>query len=180
MSISKESKRKYDAKRYQILREKIIRRASEYAKKNPEKKSAYFAEYYQKNKDVILSRASRFVQENKPRRRAYLKDYYRLYPERRGIGRKRRRAVENMAEIGDPKLIEFWEHRWKSKKRSTCFWCRDRFSTKSLQTDHIQPLSKLGKHSVENLCVSCGPCNRRKSAKSTTQWNSEISQPVLL
>lgn len=43
-----------------------------------------------------------------------------------------------------------------------CCYCG---STDELQYDHIHPYSKGGKHTIDNLQILCGPCNRAKGAK---------------
>lgn len=45
-----------------------------------------------------------------------------------------------------------------------CHWCgvscKDNY-----HVDHIQPLSKGGSNRIENICISCPPCNLKKGAK---------------
>jgi hypothetical protein len=92
----------------------------------------------------------------------------------------KRRARKSGAALSDLHLIETWELNWKRKRSVGCYWCRQPFSPKKCHTDHITPLKRGGAHAIDNLCISCGPCNRHKSAKTLTDWNTTIAEPVLL
>ncbi len=106
--------------------------------------------------------------------------YRAKYPEKGRADCHARRAKVYNAPLGNRKLIADWERKWKAKKRVICYWCKDSFSPKRCQTDHIIPLAEQGPHSVENLCIACGPCNGKKNAKPLSRWNADIQEPVLL
>lgn len=42
---------------------------------------------------------------------------------------------------------------------SKCFWCECKLSAENLTLDHLKPKSKGGSNSLENLRLSCSPCN---------------------
>lgn len=44
-------------------------------------------------------------------------------------------------------------------------WSQARFSTQSFAIEHIQPISRGGKTSLENLALACPGCNSYKSDK---------------
>lgn len=50
----------------------------------------------------------------------------------------------------------------------TCAYCGERGG--KLQCDHIEPVSRGGSHSDENLTTACEPCNRSKGAKTLEEW----------
>ncbi len=52
---------------------------------------------------------------------------------------------------------------------STCLYCGDKFSLKSLSRDHIIPLSKGGKDTWMNTVTSCRRCNNHKGNKTLEQ-----------
>ena len=112
--------------------------------------------------------------------KAYTKRYHELNPHVHKAAKARRKARLYNATVGDVSLIAKWEKSWKRKRTVTCFWCNEMFNPKSCHTDHISPISKGGAHAVENLCISCAPCNLRKQAKTTDDWNKEITQPILI
>jgi hypothetical protein len=48
-----------------------------------------------------------------------------------------------------------------------------------LEVDHIIPLSAGGETCLENLCLACAPCNRRKGVR-TVATDPRTGQQVLL
>ena len=76
-----------------------------------------------------------------------------------------------------PKKHERIYHRDKG----LCFWCGKKVilgssSRKLMATkDHLMPHSKGGGHGMDNLVLSCGPCN---SSKSNYLINPVTNQPI--
>lgn len=50
-----------------------------------------------------------------------------------------------------------------------CFYC-DRRLIESPESEHMIPLSRGGLHAADNVCLSCGPCNRRKHTKTVEEF----------
>lgn len=190
------------AARYKVNREKVLKKRAEYVKRNADQvKKACRAQYY-KNREVRLKQAAeyraahpglnkayrqanlkRFAEYRERRRdemRAYQKAYRKAHPEKARASWQLRRARKMGATIGDKKLITKWEKAWRSKPFVNCYWCRGRFPAKKCHADHIIALDKKGQHTVENLCISCQPCNNKKNTKSLETWNANLSEPVLL
>jgi hypothetical protein len=92
----------------------------------------------------------------------------------------RRRLAKNGSAASDIKVIERWHVGWMAKRSVRCYWCGGKFPPSQCNADHIKPLVSGGTHEIGNLCISCGPCNRRKHAKSLEEWNRRIEQPALL
>lgn len=44
-----------------------------------------------------------------------------------------------------------------------------------LTIDHVQPLSRGGKHSIENIVPACGPCNSAKKDRGILSMISKVS-----
>jgi len=163
----------------------------------------YSREYYRKHQEIMRAKTRRYKLEHPEKVKAALKkwrlnkaaEWYRknaakcyaatvkwrkANPEAVRAAVHRRRLRKNRGVIENSKYIIAWEKIWRRKKYATCFWCRNKIKTSDCHSDHIVPLSKNGTHTVENLCISCAACNVRKSAKSLSKWNKELSQPVLL
>ena len=56
---------------------------------------------------------------------------------------------------------------WRTEQPDICVYCG---ATTSLGIDHITPLSSGGKHELDNLVVSCKPCNLSKHTNSVVYW----------
>lgn len=74
---------------------------------------------------------------------------------------RRRRALEMNAE-GNGVTIQEWEE-IKKDYNYLCAYCNQK---KTLEMDHIVPLSKGGKHDVDNVVPACKSCNSSKTASS--------------
>jgi len=92
----------------------------------------------------------------------------------------KRRALKKGAEIGDQKAIREWVKKQKQRRSVRCFWCNKSTPTRAMHIDHITALKNGGRHALENLCVSCAPCNSKKGACKLSDWNQRIEQPILL
>lgn len=91
-----------------------------------------------------------------------------------------RKAKKRNAVIGDTSVIIEWEKRYRSMESVVCFWCLGSFEPDTCHSEHMEPISRGGQHCIENLCISCSPCNLMKHAKTLRQWNGMIRQPILL
>lgn len=49
-----------------------------------------------------------------------------------------------------------------------CAYCGD--TTRLLQKDCVQPLSRGGRYTLGNVVPACGPCNASKSNDEVTSW----------
>jgi len=131
------------------------------------------------NKAKCAARVKAWMERNKDHVKARKKVYYAKNPHKLREQTNRRRARELGARIGDCALISKWEKSWRSKPRVTCYWCTKTFRGKDCHTDHIVPLEKGGAHAIENVCISCAPCNLSKQAKPLEKWNAQIESPTL-
>lgn len=62
------------------------------------------------------------------------------------------------------------------RDRGKCAYCGGHGST----IDHVIPRAKGGKHTWENVVLSCSPCNQRKGDKLLSQlgWELEVTPTV--
>ncbi len=56
-----------------------------------------------------------------------------------------------------------------------CQYCGQKFGEKKLTIDHIQPLSRGGKHEWSNVVAACSPCNNKKGSRTP----KEAKMPLL-
>ena len=65
-----------------------------------------------------------------------------------------------------------------NKSGGYCAICRRPLSFEEMTVDHIQPLSRGGDNSMDNLAVLCGSCNKRKdnnTDEELSQWAETIT-----
>jgi len=164
-------------------REKVRARVKARYQNNPEKfaeirkqRAPYQAAYYKSNREKLTRKMKEYREENKDA----LKAHRKAHPEYHRNSMNRRRALKRKCGVGNSQIIYAWERMVKSNPVCVCYWCRKVVSTKKIHFDHVLAISLGGQHSLENLCVSCPSCNHRKHAKSISDWNQELEQPVLL
>lgn len=140
---------------------------AEYRKRFPEKVKASLVKARAKNreKDLVRTRAWR---RNNP---AWFKRYQEANRGKAVAYAAKRRALQFNGTVR-PDLVQAFIQRIRNKKLAACYYCGKRMSGRMAHIDHIVPLSKGGKHCVENLCASCAPCNRSKSAKLPEHFQS--------
>lgn len=134
----------------------------------------------ERNKERERLRGVQYRQEHPDKTRESVRKHQAAHPEQSRQRANKRRAVKLKATVGDTRQMAAWEKRWRAKKAVRCYWCRESFSPKDCHVDHIVPLSKGGAHALENLAISCQPCNQRKYAHDLETWNAQLKQPVLL
>lgn len=54
----------------------------------------------------------------------------------------------------------------------TCNYCGSR--GKSLECDHVVPVSRGGSHDLDNLVTACKTCNQSKRDKLLSEWRPEV------
>jgi 5-methylcytosine-specific restriction endonuclease McrA len=112
-------------------------------------------------------------------RRAFRINNVEICRTREVIKASKRRAIKKKAEL-NPASIKQFIVGVRSMQAVACFWCKDKIAGKDCHIDHIIALSRGGKHAVENLCVSCEPCNLSKGPKSLQDWNLVKPDPQLV
>ncbi len=155
---------------------------------NKERRQKWAKDRYEKRKSEFSAKdAARYLRpENvakraakKKAKKAYMRQWHLKNPARKRCAMNKRRAQKLNTRTGPLRAIIAWEKRWKAQFRVRCYWCLGEFDPNGCHTDHVVPLKRGGAHALENLCISCAPCNLSKNRKSLEAWNQQIEQPVL-
>lgn len=147
----------YNQEYYQVNRERIISRVTEYTRQHQEIKRVYHRRYYAANRDQLNARNLR-NQRNDP------------------IGvkvrshRRRTRKMQNGGSSTRAELVELFE-----QQEHRCGFCGIPIF-KSLKRDihleHMTPLVRGGTNDIDNLCYSCQDCNLSKGSKTVAEWQA--------
>ena len=179
----KEKKKVSDAARYAAHREErraaaaIKRKAhperekasnEKWRAKNPEKVriinarggARWRAAHPEKAKEVNAIANAKWYAANTEKAKATNAKYCVEHPLARRVRVARRRALKLSAPGKPYTAREFRalcdESSWQ------CAYCAAVLDIVTVQADHIVPLSSGGSNGIENIAVSCGPCNRSK------------------
>lgn len=147
---------------------------ADYLKKTKERRKLYDAERYLRPDNIARREAK------KAERKAYNAGWNRKNKHKHRATEGKREALKKKNGVGDVRLIAKWIKSWTSLESVVCYWCLKSFTPKECESDHIIAIAKGGRHSIENLCISCEPCNMSKHDRSVVFWNRLIEQPVLL
>lgn len=58
-------------------------------------------------------------------------------------------------------------------QNNKCYWCNTSIGELTASPDHYIPLAKGGKHSIDNIVLTCLSCNLSKNAKDPIQYANE-------
>ncbi|WP_318614998.1 HNH endonuclease [Sporosarcina sp. YIM B06819] len=53
-----------------------------------------------------------------------------------------------------------------------CYYCRVSLDRENIVFDHKQPLSREGKHEINNIAISCEDCNNLKGIRNETEFHN--------
>jgi len=147
------------------ITDEIRRKKNEYLRKwrKTEKQKAHRKEYRQKNRIRITEYNRQWSETRGGYFRQYSKKYLKEHPESFAQRFARRRARLHEAEG------VFTTKEWLEVKKQynyKCPACGRSEPEIKLTVDHIQPISKGGSNSIENIQPLCWSCNSRKGAKT--------------
>lgn len=193
---NREKKLEQSRARYAANREVRIKQNKEYHKLHPEVAVKGWRKYQANHPDRCRKANRDWYRRNVEQQRervriknqiAYQKNKMKLLEKNREWRSRnkeciraksmKRKALLLGASVNLKKIRE-WMDSVTSKPTARCYYCDTIIPSSLVHFDHIVALSKGGAHSVDNLCVSCGPCNLSKKAKSISAW-IRVGQQVL-
>lgn len=118
--------------------------------------------YYDENNESRKEYRRRYREQNLEKVSKAVKDWYTKHPEK--IDEYAKKRIQRKLQNG---LFEISKKELKRLYSSKCFYCG---SSEFIQTDHIIPLSKGGRHSIGNLIPACRKCNSSKGSKFLMEW----------
>lgn len=150
--------------------EKLLERGKQYRLSNREKVSRSQAEWCSRNKHKRAASSRRFRRNHPGYYTQYWKDYRIKNREYVASLNLKHKIIRRGACIGDSAVGPLIAQ-WRREPRFECSYCRNEFSTREhLQVDHIIPISRGGKHTVDNVCRACKRCNLSKNSKTPEEF----------
>lgn len=111
-----------------------------------------------------------YYTQNAYRWKNYVKKYHENNPEKikmhhdAATHNRRTQKQNSFEKVTQEELRELY-----AESEDHCGYCGIRLFGK-YHIDHIQPLSRKGAHSKENLCICCSACNLSKNNKTVDEW----------
>lgn len=118
------------------------------------KAKSYHQEWYANNRTKKLEQNKEWAKRNKPTLARYAREMRKRNPER---------------EVARRFGKQFTAHEWKAIKNryaNCCLACHKAEPAISLEPDHVVPLSRGGKGTIDNIQPLCRSCNARKHART--------------
>ena len=138
-----------------------------------EERRKYDKEYNTKNRDYRLRAARNRYYANRESHLKECAEWVRKNPEKSRAIKKsykyRRRAKEKQGVSG--KELNNWE----SEQIKACYWCGVKCPN-NYHVDHYYPLTKGGKHELDNLVIACPSCNMTKSNKDPYEYANQVGR----
>jgi len=137
-----------------------------------DEKKAYDLRYYQENRTEILVYAKAYSEKNSKA----ITEKARLWaienPDKVRAIKHNYKARRRSAE--DSGMTSKALAQWAVSKEKSCYWCGVACK-EDYHIDHYEPLSKGGRHELENLVISCPSCNVRKNAKDPYEFAQKVA-----
>ena len=168
---NKEALKKKHREYHAANKEKRNKRSKSHRLENLEKYNTKLAQYRLKHREKLRNQAREYYHDNKQKRAAYAAEYRKANKEKiqaywrspkgktvmMNAMHRRRSRISKTSTVTSSEMLAL------KRKAKSCYYCG--IKTKALTFDHIQPISKEGTHTLDNLIMACAPCNSQKSAK---------------
>lgn len=145
--------------------EKARRQSAEWRRANPEKSRAAIVRWERAHPDRGRARDAKHHAAHPDARRIRNARWVKANPESVIASKHRRRALVLNAPGGGV-TTEQWDG-ILTDSLGLCVYCNER---RSLEMEHVEPLSRGGAHDPENIAAACAPCNRSKNDTKLVVW----------
>lgn len=155
---------------YARHKEKMIAQNKEYREKNSEQYNAYMRQYRKENPEIIkkTEKNRNRTEEHIKKFNKYRREWAKKNPDKELSYYHKRRSRTNGGHIPEKKLTEL-----RKKQKGLCFYCKNKLDNNGRgHLDHKTPLSRGGKHEINNVVFACSSCNLRKATKTADEFLS--------
>lgn len=173
----------YNAKYRANNPEKLKAHQKKYCDNNPERRARTYREYYERNRDLVREKKrihrvmnyakyrekeDSWAKMNPEKRKASVARWHKNNPEFGQTKGQNRRAMKIAS--GGTVSADQWK-KLKIAHGPLCVYCHE---TKPLTMDHVIPLSRGGRHSIENIVPACLSCNSSKKDKMPDEFRAYL------
>lgn len=137
---------------------------------NQEHRRAYEAEWRAKNREAVRDGWRDWRARNAEGVRKASREWEKAHPEYRRARDLRRRA--RLKAAGGRIRAEDIK-RALERQKGRCWWCSRKVG-KKYHADHVIPLSRGGSGGIENIVISCAPCNWSKGSKTPAEFAGRL------
>ena len=137
------------------------------ARTRAQTEAGYFRDLYPGKRSVLLARCKERYAATREIRIEAAKVWCLNNKDRVLITKKNYKAKRRTKELSGVSTREL--RMWFSVQPKVCHWCNGDCGNAS-QIDHYMPLSKGGRHELDNLVIACVLCNRRKNARHPEEF----------
>lgn len=150
---------------------KLLEQKKQYYISNKEEMKEKARIVYHNTKEESRARHKLYTQKNRSellaKKRAYNKtDAAKLSSIN---SNNKRRAIIKDGNVTTEQLANLY------KTEKNCYWCKCKLEKNNTHLDHFYPLSKGGKHTLNNLVLTCVSCNLSKYNKDPLDFAKEIN-----
>lgn len=137
-----------------------------------ERKRESDRQYRETHRAYLRERARERYQLKKEEIKQYQSNYkwHKINPEASRASVQKRRAMRNDVVTEDVSRQDIIDRDY-----SLCYICGNKFASFQIAVDHIEPLSKGGSHTYDNLTVTCHSCNSSKGNKTLLEYLLYVS-----
>jgi hypothetical protein len=127
-------------------------------------------EYHYANRDSLIEKKKNYNFKNKE----HISKYNKLYRQTengkasRKNSHQKRRTKFKSGDVNTEQLKQLYIN------TKNCYWCNCKLEKDDTHLDHFYPLSKGGKHTINNLVLSCSSCNLSKATKHPIDFAKEL------
>lgn len=159
---------------YRRHRAQKILDAKKYQEQHKKELSLYMREYRKKKPEIMKAIENKRIRpsSHKEKFNQYCKKWKKNNPDKRLASYQKRRALINGGFISADELIKL-----RNSQKGICFYCLKPLDNNGRgHLDHKIPISRGGKHEIDNVVFSCSTCNLKKSTKTSEEFlNDNIS-----
>lgn len=121
----------------------------------------------EKKKEQIKKSMIKNMDNHKRKRKEYLLTENGINTQRKAGQVTRCKKANAYIEHVDP--LELYQ-----EQNGVCYMCLEQFDFKSMEMDHVIPISKGGKHEISNVKMCCPECNKKKGAKLLEELSYQV------